>query len=150
MLTLVPGDPQGIALVADVCEPERQGKSGHFIVAALNSNNIDSDTLDYLKRRGCIDLPTLDIQQALIQAYFHYVHPFFPVIHASSFVISINRPAQKEASLHLLWSVFLAPANVKTDTIAFGGTIDKLANFRSSSLPTQQRSTRLVLKHESR
>ncbi|KAH6881101.1 fungal-specific transcription factor domain-containing protein [Thelonectria olida] len=105
------GDPQGVALVADICEPERRGKSGHFVIAALSLANIDSETLDYLKRRGCFDLPTLDIQQALVQAYFHYVHPFFPVIHVSSFLQSFGSPQQNGVGLHLLWSIFLAAAN---------------------------------------
>lgn len=116
VLTLAPGDPQGVALVADVCEPERQGKSGHFVVAALSPPNIDPETLDYLKRRGCFDLPNLDIQQALVKAYFHYVHPFFPVIPVSSFLQSIESPEQNGVYL-LLWSVFLAAANVGKDHV---------------------------------
>lgn len=112
ILTVAQGDPQGIALVAEVCEPERQGKSGHFIVAALSSDNIDPETLEYLKRRGCFDLPTLGIQRELVKAYFHYVHPFFPIVQVSSFLQAFGSPEQKGGSLHLLWSVFLAAANV--------------------------------------
>lgn len=111
-LTVTQGDPQGIALVAEVCEPQRQGKSGHFIVASLGSDNIDPDTLEYLKRRGCFDLPHLNIQQELVKAYFHYVHPFFPVVQVSSFLQAFGSREQKGTSLHLLWSVFLAAANV--------------------------------------
>lgn len=111
-LTLSQGDTQGIALVADLCEPERPDKSGHFVVAALSSTNIDSETNEYLKKRGCFDLPALDIQNSLVQAYFHYVHPFLPVIHVSSFLKTFESPGQNGVCLHLLWSVFLAAANV--------------------------------------
>jgi hypothetical protein len=115
VLTLAPGDTQGVGLVADLCEPERPDKSGHFVVAALSSTNIDSETHEYLEKRGCFDLPALDIQQPLVQAYFHYVHPFLPVIHVSSFLKTFESPGQNGVCLHLLWSVFLAAANVGKD-----------------------------------
>ncbi|PKY05855.1 hypothetical protein P168DRAFT_310028 [Aspergillus campestris IBT 28561] len=129
------GDPQGIALVAEVCEPERQGKSGHFIVASLSSDNIDPDTLEYLKRRGCFDLPHFNIQQELVKAYFHYVHPFFPVVQASSFLQAFGSPEQKGASLQLLWSVFLAAANfADTTTVQSAGFESRKAMKRSMFL----------------
>jgi hypothetical protein len=115
VLTLAQGDTQGVGLVADLCEPERPDKSGHFVVAALSSTNIDSETHEYLRKRGCFDLPALDIQQSLVQAYFHYVHPFLPVIHVSSFLRIFESPGQNGVCLHLLWSVFLAAANVGKD-----------------------------------
>ena len=117
VLILAQGDPQGVALVAELCEPERPGKSGHFVVAALSSTNIDTETFDYLKKRGCFDLPALDIQQTLVQAYFHYVHPFFPVVHVSSFLKTFESPGQNGVCLHLLWSVFLAATNVGKDPL---------------------------------
>ncbi|KAI1025287.1 hypothetical protein LB504_010020 [Fusarium proliferatum] len=110
-LSPVYGDTQGVGLVADLCEPERPDKSGHFVAAALSSTNVDSDTHEYLEKRGCFDLPTFDIQQSLVQAYFHYVHPFLPAIHVSSFIKAFESPGQDGVSLHLLWSVFLAAAN---------------------------------------
>lgn len=113
VLTVAQGDPQGVALVADLCEPERPGKSGHFVVAALNPSNLDPETLDYLKSRGCFDLPAPIIQQTLVQAYFHYVHPFLPILRVSSFLKAFESPGQTEASHHLLWSIFLAATNVK-------------------------------------
>jgi hypothetical protein len=115
VLTLAQGDTQGVGLVADLCEPERPDKSGHFVVAALSSTNIDSETHEYLRKRGCFDLPALDIQQSLVKAYFHYVHPFLPVIHVSSFLRIFESPGQNGVCLHLLWSVFLAAANVGKD-----------------------------------
>lgn len=101
-LTLTQGDTQGVGLVADLCEPERHDKSGHFVAAALTSTNVDSDTHGYLEKRGCFDLPALDIQQSLVQAYFHHVHPFLPVIHVSSFRKTFKSPGQDGVLLHLL------------------------------------------------
>ncbi|PLN80281.1 fungal-specific transcription factor domain-domain-containing protein [Aspergillus taichungensis] len=129
------GDPQGIALVAEVCEPERQGKSGHFIVASLSSGSIDPDTLEYLKRKGCFDLPAFEIQQELVKTYFHYVHPFFPVVQISSFLQAFESQEQKGASLHLLWSVFLAAANfADTTTVQSAGFESRKTMKRSMFL----------------
>ncbi|CAG7562607.1 unnamed protein product [Fusarium equiseti] len=111
------GDIQGVALVADLCEPERPGKSGHFVVTALSSTSVDSETLDYLEKRGCFDLPAFDVQQTLVKAYFHYVHPFFPVVHTSSFLKAFESPEQNGVSLHLLWSIFLSASNFADMTI---------------------------------
>ncbi|KAI1062947.1 hypothetical protein LB507_005561 [Fusarium sp. FIESC RH6] len=111
------GDIQGVALVADLCEPERPGKSGHFVVNALSSTSIDSETLGYLKKRGCFDLPAFDVQQTLVEAYFHYVHPFFPVVHTASFLKAFESPEQNGVSLHLLWSIFLSASNFADVTI---------------------------------
>lgn len=48
----------------------------------------------------------------IIRTYFHYVHPFFPVIDARSFLDTFEN-AHNDLSLHLLWSMFLAAANVR-------------------------------------
>jgi hypothetical protein len=47
----------------------------------------------------------------IIRTYFYYVHPFFPVIDARSF-LDMFENARNEVSVHLLWSMFLAAANV--------------------------------------
>jgi hypothetical protein len=47
----------------------------------------------------------------IIRTYFHYVHPFFPVVDARSF-LDLFENARNDLSLHLLWSMFLAAANV--------------------------------------
>lgn len=113
-LTSGAGDPQGIGLVAEVCQPERRGKSGHFLVEALARSEVDSETAEYLKSRGDFDLPPFNVCQSLVRLYFHHVHPFFPVLDASAFLEAFERKDEEHLSLHLLWSVFLAAANVSS------------------------------------
>ncbi|WQF80833.1 hypothetical protein CDEST_05847 [Colletotrichum destructivum] len=105
------GDPQSIGLVADVCQPERPGKSGHFLVASLTSPELDIPTTDFLKSRGVFELPPQDVCSRLVRLYFHHAHPFFPVIDASAFLDVFENIGAQKLSLHLLWSVFLAAAN---------------------------------------
>jgi hypothetical protein len=51
----------------------------------------------------------------IIRTYFYYVHPFFPVIDARSF-LDMFENARNEVSVHLLWSMFLAAANFADDS----------------------------------
>jgi hypothetical protein len=97
--------------VADICEPQRKDKSGHVLVPRTCPSNIDPETLNYLRLKGIFDLPTKEISEMMMQTYFSYVHPFFPVIEAKSFIEEFEKSRHK-LSIHLLWSMFLAAANV--------------------------------------
>lgn len=118
------GDPRGVGLVADICEPERKGKSGHFLVPRMGSTHMDPETIEYLRLKGVFNLPTSAVCQMLIRAYFHYVHHFFPVVDASSF-LKVFENSPEKVSIHLLWSMFLAAANFADETTL------KAANFSS-------------------
>ena len=108
------GDPRGVALVADICEPERSDKSGHYFVPRRSRADVDPATIEYLQRRGVFDLPAPAVCEMLIRTYFHHVHPFFPVVEPHSFLERFESPERDETSIHLLWSMFLAAANVCT------------------------------------
>lgn len=69
------------------------------------------------------DLPTGEISEMMIQTYFSYVHPFFPVVEAKSLIEELENSRHK-LSIHLLWSIFLAAANVGVLFIASPGCID--------------------------
>ncbi|KZL79297.1 fungal specific transcription [Colletotrichum incanum] len=105
------GDPQSIGLVADICQPERQGKTGHFLVTSMASSNLDPDASQFLKSRGVFDLPPPEVCKQLVRIYCDYVHPFFPVLDTISFLNTLEKNELEKLSLHLLWSVFLAAAN---------------------------------------
>ncbi|EAW17083.1 Zn(II)2Cys6 transcription factor [Aspergillus fischeri NRRL 181] len=116
------GDPRGVGLVVDICEPEPRNKSGHFLVPRIGPTHMDQETMDYLCRKGVFDLPTPSVCEMIIRTYFHYVHPFFPVVDARSF-LNMFENVRNEVSVHLLWSMFLAAANFADDSIL------KAANF---------------------
>ncbi|KAH7086425.1 putative Zn(II)2Cys6 transcription factor [Paraphoma chrysanthemicola] len=110
------GDPRGVSLVADICEPQRKGKSGHVLVPQTCLSNIDAETLDYLRLKGVFDLPSKRATEMMMQTYFSYVHPFFPVIEAKSLIEHLEDQSHT-LSIHLLWSMFLAAANFADDAI---------------------------------
>ncbi|EAA66195.1 hypothetical protein AN1077.2 [Aspergillus nidulans FGSC A4] len=80
------GDPRGVGLVVDICEPEPREKSGHFLVPRINQTYMDQETIDYLRHKGVFDFPTSSVCEMIIRTYFYYVHPFFPVVDARSFL----------------------------------------------------------------
>ncbi|PSN73367.1 hypothetical protein BS50DRAFT_672268 [Corynespora cassiicola Philippines] len=108
------GDPRGVSLVADICEPQRKDRSGHLLVPRIRQPNVDSETLNYLRLRGIFDLPTPEACEMLIRDYFNYVHPFFPVVEARSFIEQLETSLHN-LSIHLLWSIFLAASNFADD-----------------------------------
>ena len=105
------GDPGGVSLVAEICEPQDRNRTGHSLVPQIKSQNLDSETLNYLQLRGVFDLPSREVCEMLVRIYFHHVHPFFPVVRAKSFIEKFESPHHK-LSIHLLWSMFLAASNV--------------------------------------
>lgn len=106
------GDPRGVALVASICEPDFADRSGHFFVPQTCPPHVDPETHDYLRLKGVFELPASNVCEMLIETYFHHVHPFFPVVEAKRFIETFESPRRNELSLHLLWSMFLAAANV--------------------------------------
>ncbi|GLA72663.1 hypothetical protein AtubIFM55763_003545 [Aspergillus tubingensis] len=109
------GDPRGVGLVVEICEPEPQEKSGHFLIPKSKPTHIDPDTIEYLRRKGVFNFPAPAVCEMMIRTYFHYVHPFFPVVDAHSFLDTFENRCN-EVSVHLLWSMFLAAANFADDS----------------------------------
>ncbi|KAF3395266.1 hypothetical protein DPV78_009079 [Talaromyces pinophilus] len=118
------GDPRGVGLVVGICEPEPREKSGHFLIPRIEPTHMDQDTIEYLRRKGVFDFPTPAVCEMMIRTYFYYVHPFFPVIDAHSFLDTFENK-RNEVSVHLLWSMFLAAANFADDSTL------RAANFSS-------------------
>ncbi|QRD87264.1 fungal-specific transcription factor [Aspergillus flavus] len=118
------GDPRGVGLVVDICEPEPREKTGHFLIPQIKPTHIDQDTIEYLRRKGVFDFPTPAACEMMIRTYFYYVHPFFPVVEVHSFLDTFEN-RRNEVSVHLLWSMFLAAANFADDSTLLA------ANFSS-------------------
>ncbi|KAL2844788.1 fungal-specific transcription factor domain-containing protein [Aspergillus pseudoustus] len=118
------GDPRGVGLVVNICEPEPREKSGHFLVPRITPTHLDQETIAYLRHKGVFDFPASSVCEMIIRTYFHYVHPFFPVVDAGSF-LDMFENARSKVSVHLLWTMFLAAANFADDTVL------KAANFSS-------------------
>jgi hypothetical protein len=109
------GDPRGVGLVADICEPQVRNNSGHFLVPKAIAACLGPEDIDYLRLKGAFSLPKPPVCDLIIRTYFHHVHPFFPIIEAKSFLDMYESAERVNLSVHLLWSMFLAASNVRTD-----------------------------------
>lgn len=67
------------------------------------------EDVNYLRMKGAFTLPPARIRDELLRCYFHYVHPFAPILDASEFITEYEKGRR---SLLLLWSMFIAAASV--------------------------------------
>ncbi|KAF2655829.1 hypothetical protein K491DRAFT_410273 [Lophiostoma macrostomum CBS 122681] len=81
----------------------------HFFIPATAEAALAADDLEYLKTKGCFTLPRES--RELVDAYFHFVHPVFPVIDASAFMHDYEENGIAGINLLLLWSMFSVSAS---------------------------------------
>lgn len=103
------GDQRGPAFVMNICEPHRSSKANHFLVPMPSIKSLLPEDINYLSTKGAFTLPRRHVREALIQCYFHYVHPFSPLLDANEFLLDYEKGRM---SLLLLWSMFIAAASV--------------------------------------
>lgn len=93
----------------DICEPRRSATSNHCVVSMPSIKSLPPEDVNYLRIKGAFTLPPRHIQEALIQSYFHHIHPFAPILNPFQFIADYEN---NRASLLLVWSMFLASASV--------------------------------------
>ena len=81
----------------------------HFHVPVAVEKALGANDLEYLRIKGCFTLPTAS--RELIEAYFHYVHPSFPVIDGPAFLHDYATKGLEGINLLLLWSMFSISAS---------------------------------------
>ncbi|KZL82789.1 cutinase transcription factor 1 beta [Colletotrichum incanum] len=109
-----PGDQRGPAFLIDLCEPNRSSKDNHFMVPMPSIKSLSPEDINYLRMKGAFTLPPAHIREAMIRCYFHYVHPFAPILDAGEFITEYERGRK---SLLLLWSMFIAAASFVDDSL---------------------------------
>lgn len=85
---------------------------------------IAAEDVKYLHVKGALTLPTLPLQNALLQAYVEYVHPYMPLMDLNSFLSIINNRdgSNGQISLFLYQAVmFAASAFVEMKYLREGG-----------------------------
>ncbi|KAH7152358.1 fungal-specific transcription factor domain-containing protein [Dactylonectria estremocensis] len=85
---------------------------------------IAAEDVKYLHIKGALSLPTLPLQNALLQAYVEYVHPYMPLMDLNSFLGTINSRDGRngQTSLFLYQAVmFAASAFVDMKHLREGG-----------------------------
>ncbi|KAL1592787.1 hypothetical protein SLS60_011203 [Paraconiothyrium brasiliense] len=80
-----------------------------FHIFASAEKALDVEDLQYLKIKGCFTLP--EERKQLLQAYFQFVHPSFPVIDAREFLAQYTAHGFEGINLLLLWSMFSISAS---------------------------------------
>ncbi|KAK2772193.1 C6 transcription factor [Colletotrichum kahawae] len=103
-----PGDQRGPAFLIDICEPNRSSKDNHFLVPMPSIKALAPEDVNYLRSKGAFTLPPARVREAMIRCYFHYVHPFAPILDANEFITEYEKGRK---SLLLLWSMFIAAAS---------------------------------------
>ncbi|KAF4452889.1 cutinase transcription factor 1 beta [Fusarium austroafricanum] len=97
-------------------------------------NKIAPEDVDYLKIKGALSVPTLPLQNALLQAYVEYVHPYMPLMDLNNFLSIINSRDGKngQTSLFLYQAVmFAASAFVDMKYLREGGYTTRKAARKS-------------------
>jgi hypothetical protein len=87
-------------------------KSSPFQVISASKGVHDADHVEFLRRKGCLSLPSKSISHELVSSYFQHVHPFVPVIDAPQFLQDFDDFERLRTNLLVLWSVFFAAASV--------------------------------------
>ncbi|KAJ4010307.1 Cutinase transcription factor 1 beta [Fusarium irregulare] len=97
-------------------------------------NKIAPEDVDYLKIKGALSVPTLPLQNALLQAYVEFVHPYMPLMDLNAFlgVISSRDGQNGQTSLFLYQAVmFAASAFVDMKYLREGGYTTRKAARKS-------------------
>jgi Fungal specific transcription factor domain len=107
------GDQQGIGALLHATRPtaSNQHQKQHFMIPRLASKVLQPEVLEYLKVKGCFSLPTSDVCNALVEAYFNFVHPLFPIINAREFLERYEQNGIQQINPLLLWSMFSVSAS---------------------------------------
>lgn len=95
---------------------------------------IAAEDIKYLHVKGALTLPSLALQNALLQAYVEYVHPYMPLMDLHSFLSIINNRDGNngQISLFLYQAVmFAASAFVEMKYLREGGYTTRKAARKS-------------------
>lgn len=66
------------------------------------------ESIDYLQRMGCFEIPAPHFRDALLQSYSEYFHPFMPVLDFADFEHNVQAPEGRGISLFLFQAVMFA------------------------------------------
>ncbi|KAK0759120.1 hypothetical protein N5P37_008609 [Trichoderma harzianum] len=86
--------------------------------------SLPPDDMEYLHSEGALDLPDSTLQNALLRAFFEYVHPYVPTLDLDAFLHSIETHdgSAGQVSLLLLQAVLAAgTAHVGLEHLRNGG-----------------------------
>ena len=89
-----------------------------YLVPRHGKRSKKPEELAFLRAKGAFSIPAKEVCDDLICAYFHHVHPFLPIIDAGYFLARYLGHGCQNINLLLLWSMFLAAANVSKPAVS--------------------------------
>jgi hypothetical protein len=101
------GESEGLEFIFDMCAPNRALKGPHYIITRQIHKR---EHVREKEKLEVVPFPDEDMRQELLICYFHYVHPFLPIVDIYSFFHKYDRGIEHVSRL-LLWSMFFAAAN---------------------------------------
>ncbi|KAB8235430.1 Zn(II)2Cys6 transcription factor [Aspergillus alliaceus] len=111
------GESPGFGSVLDLCSPPQQPVQRHILLQPKTSIPLSAEDRDYLQYKGVFNMPRSDTCDELLRAYFHHVHPIFPVVDATTFLKTYPSGESNQCNLLLLWSMLFVAANyISVDT----------------------------------
>ncbi|KAI8204175.1 Cutinase transcription factor 1 beta [Colletotrichum sp. SAR 10_76] len=82
------GDGRTSQFLASLEEPDLHAQLPAFVKPL--PAKIAQEDVTYLHAKGALTLPALPLQNALLQAYVEYVHPYMPLLELYDFLATIN------------------------------------------------------------
>ena len=101
------GESEGLEFVFDVCAPSRTVRGPHYAVKREYHKRLFSR---YELSQEQVLWPEPAVRDELVRLFFHYVHPFLPVVDPHDFLHKYGQGVNSISRL-LLWSIFFAAAN---------------------------------------
>lgn len=95
---------------------------------------IVSEDVAYLQAKGALTLPAAPLQNALLQAYVEFVHPYMPLLDLQDFLSPINSPDGSAGQISLLLYqavMFAATAYVDVKWLQAAGYANRKAARKS-------------------
>ncbi|EEU40572.1 uncharacterized protein NECHADRAFT_75850 [Fusarium vanettenii 77-13-4] len=106
----------------DTTDSEECNKLPGFIKPM--SSCIDRDDVAYLRSKGALSAPNVQLQNALLWSFFEYVYPFIPVVDVEEFLSSVHDRDGNSGQISLLLYhavLFAGTAHVNMDLLKKSG-----------------------------
>ncbi|KAK5336505.1 hypothetical protein LTR98_007835 [Exophiala xenobiotica] len=68
------------------------------------------EDVDYLHRKGALRVPEIELRDALLESYVHYIHPCYPILELGVLKDSIQGTSDNRVSLLLFQAIMFAGA----------------------------------------
>lgn len=88
----------------------------HYLLPKTSHKHLGSHDITSLQQRGALSLLPEQVSDKLLHAYFLHVHYFLPIIDVERLLGQYTTSGCQGISQLLLWSMFLAAANVSWHT----------------------------------